>query len=190
MKKIYTLLSKINSSFIELAFNPTVIYDEEINEQGKIILAGNHKSNFDPLLLQYAFKRPIHFLAKEELFKNILAPLMNYIEAVPVKRDGKDFDCLKKSISYLDKEEVLGIFPEGTFNRSDNLILPFKLGTIMIAKRSKSNIIPFSITGDYKLIKNNLRINFGKVIKTNEMSSQKILEKLENDVKTLILKNR
>ena len=40
------------------------------------------------------------------------------------------------------------------------------------------------------LIKNNLRINFGKVIKTNEMSSQKILEKLENDVKTLILKNR
>ena len=60
----------------------------------------------------------------------------------------------------------------------------------MIAKRSKSNIIPFSITGDYKLIKNNLRINFGKVIKTNEMSSQKILEKLENDVKTLILKNR
>lgn len=190
MKKIYNLLSEVNDYFIKLAFNPTVIYDEEINDTGKIILAGNHKSNFDPLLLQYAFKRPIHFLAKEELFKNFLAPLMNYVEAIPVKRDGRDFDCLKKSLSVLDKGEVIGIFPEGTFNKSDNLILPFKLGTIMIAKRSKSNIIPFSITGDYKLIKNNLRINFGKVIKTDELSSLKLLEKLENDVKTLILKNR
>ena len=60
----------------------------------------------------------------------------------------------------------------------------------MRAKRSKSDIIPFSITGNYKLVKNNLRLSFGKRIKTSDYSSKELLEKLESDVKTLILKNR
>lgn len=183
------VLTKINHGLIKMMFNPTVSFEEEIDDK-RIILAGNHASNFDPLILQFAINRPIHFVCKEELFKSVLCPLMKKVEAIPAKRDGNDINCLKKSISYLEQEEVLGIFPEGTFNRSNDLILPFKLGTIVIAKKSKSDIIPFSITGSYKLYKNDMKISFGKRIKYNDYSSKEILEKLENDVKTLILKNR
>lgn len=190
MKNLYLDLKSITDNLIDLLFKPTITYQEEIPTNERIILAGNHISNFDPLLLARGVDRQIHFLAKYQLFKGPLKFLMNNIESIPVKRDGNDIECLKRSIEYLKEEKCLGIFPEGTRNTTDNLILPFKLGTIMIAKRSKSDIIPFSITGDYKLVKHNLRLSFGKRIKTSDYSSKELLEKLESDVKTLILKNR
>ncbi len=190
MKNLYLDLKPITDNLIDLLFKPTITYQEEIPTNEKIILAGNHMSNFDPLLLARGVDRQIHFLAKYQLFKGPLKFLMNNIESILVKRDGNDIECLKKATYYLKEEKCLGIFPEGTFNKTDNLILPFKLGTIMIAKRSKSDIIPFSITGNYKLVKNNLRLSFGKRIKTSDYSSKELLEKLESDVKTLILKNR
>ena len=190
MKNLYLDLKPITDNLIDLLFKPTITYQEEIPTNEKIILAGNHMSNFDPLLLARGVDRQIHFLAKYQLFKGPLKFLMNNIESIPVKRDGNDIECLKRAIDYLNEEKCLGIFPEGTFNKTNNLILPFKLGTIMIAKRSKSDIIPFSITGNYKLVKNNLRLSFGKRIKTSDYSSKELLEKLESDVKTLILKNR
>ena len=190
MKNLYLDLKPITDITMELLFKPIITYQEEISTNERIILAGNHISNFDPLLLARGVDRQIHFLAKAELFKGPLKFLMNNIESIPVKRDGNDIECLKRAIYYLNEEKCLGIFPEGTRNTTDNLILPFKLGTIMIAKRSKSDIIPFSITGNYKLVKNNLRLSFGKRIKTSDYSSKELLEKLESDVKTLILKNR
>ena len=156
MKNLYLDLKPITDNLIDLLFKPTITYQEEIPTNEKIILAGNHMSNFDPLLLARGVDRQIHFLAKYQLFKGPLKFLMNNIESIPVKRDGNDIECLKRAIDYLNEEKCLGIFPEGTHNKTNNLILPFKLGTIMIAKRSKSDIIPFSITGNYKLVKNNI----------------------------------
>ena len=156
MKNLYLDLKPITDNLIDLLFKPTITYQEEIPTNEKIILAGNHMSNFDPLLLARGVDRQIHFLAKYQLFKGPLKFLMNNIESIPVKRDGNDIESLKRAIDYLKEEKCLGIFPEGTHNKTDNLILPFKLGTIMIAKRSKSDIIPFSITGNYKLVKNNI----------------------------------
>ena len=60
----------------------------------------------------------------------------------------------------------------------------------MIAKRSLSDIIPFAITGNYSLVKNNLHLSFGSRIKTNDYNSRELLEKIETDVKSLILKNK
>ena len=73
-------------------------------------------------------------------------------------------------------------------NKTDDIILPFKLGTVAIAKRSKTNIVPFAISGKYRLIRNNLTLTIGKEIETDKYSSSELLEKLETDVKELILK--
>ena len=98
-------------------------------------------------------------------------------------------ESIRETLVALEDGKCIGIFPEGTRNKTDNIILPFKLGTVVIAKRSKSDVIPFAITGKYKLIKNNLKITTGKRIKTCEYSSRELLEKIEEDVKTLIKKN-
>ena len=55
------VLTKINHGLIKMMFNPTVSFEEEIDDK-RIILAGNHASNFDPLILQFAINRPIHFV--------------------------------------------------------------------------------------------------------------------------------
>lgn len=184
----YLRLKPIVSSMMNNLFKPVVEYEEEIPSDSKIILAGNHISNLDPILLYANIKRQVHFLAKEELFKGITKPLMNSLECIKVNREGRGLESIKESVNLLNDDKCILIFPEGTTNKSDSLILPFKLGTIAIAKRSRSDIIPFAITGNYKLIKNDLKLKFGKRIKINDYNSYELSEKLEEDIKTLILK--
>ena len=166
-KDLYQELRPFVSSLIKFIFNPTINYEEEIPEKENIILAGTHISNFDSLLVATAIKRKINFLAKEEIFKGIMNCFFQNLGCIPVKRDNHDISCLNKSKELLTNNHCIAIFPEGTINKSSDLILPFKLGTIFLAKRCKTDIIPFAITGKYRLIKNNLKICFGKRIKTN-----------------------
>lgn len=191
-KNMYSVIQKPVEVFMKSLFNPTVSFEEEIPFDEKIILAGNHTSNFDSLLLASYVYRQMHFLAKKELFKGPLKFLFESVGSIPVNRDGNDMKCITDSVNLLNDDKCLLIFPEGTRNKNpdDKIILPFKAGTVMIAKRSHADIIPFAITGDYKLIKNNLHLSFGSRIKTDDYTSKELLEKLENDVKTLILKNR
>ena len=113
---------------------------------------------------------------------------MESVESIPVKRNANDINCVRMAIDYLNQEKCVLIFPEGTTNKTDNILLPFKLGTVLIAKRSKAPIFPFAITGQYKLIKNNLKLKVGKRIDPNLYTSNELLEKIESDVKRLILK--
>ena len=190
MNNLYQNLRILVNLLMKILYNPCITFQDEIPSQEKIILVGNHKSNFDPLLLTMVTKRQIHFLAKEELFKGLLKYLMNNIESIPVKRDKEDFEVLKKATALLKEDKCLAIFPEGTLNKTSDLILPFKLGTIAIAKRSKADIIPFAITGNYRLIRNDLKLTIGKRIRTNDYTSLNLKEKVEYDVKKLILENR
>ncbi len=177
---------------MNLLFSPTIEYQEKIDNNSKYILAGNHISNFDPLLLSMATDRNIHFLAKKELFKGVLKRFFESLESISVDRDGRDFEAIKKALNYLNEDEIVTIFPEGTRKKKDDsrIILPFKLGTVIIAKRSKAPIIPFAITGHYSLVKRDIKLTLGKRIETEDYTSKDLLEKLEDDVKTLILKNK
>ena len=193
-KDVYSVLQPVVSAFIKDVFNPTIEFESEIPFDEKIILVGNHVGNLDALLLASAVYRKIHFLAKSELFKGPMKYFMESVGSIPVNRDGNDMKCISDTVNLLKSDNCVLIFPEGTRNttihKTDKLVLPFKAGTVMIAKRSHADIIPFSITGDYKLVKNNLHLSFGSRIKTSDYSSKELLEKIENDVKTLILKNR
>ena len=62
---------------------------------------------------------------------------------------------------YLENEKVIGIFPEGTFSKTNEL-LPFKIGAVKMAYDTNTKIVPFAITGKYRLFSKNLKIEFGK----------------------------
>lgn len=87
----------------------------------------------------------------------------------------------------LKKGEVIEIFPEGTRNKTDNLILPFKDGVVKIAKKTNSLIVPFGISGKYCL-RGDVKINFGEAIDFNNMEIEDENKYLEDKVKKLILK--
>ena len=62
----------------------------------------------------------------------------------------------QKTISItLEEDKLIGIFPEGTFNRTNDIVMPFKYGAVSMASKTNSTVVNFSITGKYKLFKKN-----------------------------------
>lgn len=162
---LYRILRPIINILIKIVFRPTYIGKEYIPKKGKIVLAGNHTNNLDCLLLISSTKRTIHFLAKDELTKGIKKILFNNMGIIPVNRRIHDKNALSKAIDTLNKDKVIGIFPEGTINKTKDIIMPFKIGAVKMANDTNTPIIPFIITGKYKIFNNNLKIEFLNPIK-------------------------
>lgn len=160
----YKIVRPLITGLVKVIFRPTIIGNENIPKSGRIVIAGNHTNNFDCVLLIASTKRCIHFLAKDELYKGIKKPLFKNMGIIPVNRRIKDGESLKKAIDFLNKDMAIGIFPEGTFNRSNNPILPFKIGAVKMAHDTKSKIVPFVIKGKYKFFRKGITIEFFKPI--------------------------
>ncbi len=159
---------------------------ENIPKEGKCILAGNHTGNFDAYLLFKTTKRPIHIIAKKELFDGPFKWLFKMMHLIPVDRKNKNPEAKNKAIEVLNNEQILGIFPEGTFHKND-LLLPFKPGVISFAEKANASIIPFAILGKFKLW-GRPKIIVGKPININTVKEDK-LKYLENIIKELIINN-
>ena len=160
----YKIVRPVISLLFKILYRPIIIGKENIPNKGRIVIAGNHTNNFDCVLLICSTNRCIHFLAKDELYRGIKKVLFKHMGIIPVNRRTKDNFALAKAKSFLNKEMAIGIFPEGTFNRSDNVILPFKIGAVKMAHDTNSKIVPFTINGKYKLFKKSVKITFYKPI--------------------------
>ena len=158
--KLYRIVRPIIKILFYILYKPTIIGKENIPKEGKIILAGNHTNNLDCILLISSTKRTIHFLAKEELMQGFKKIIFKNMGIIPVNRKIHDKNALTNAINILNENKVIGIFPEGTFNRTKNTILPFKIGAVKMASVTKSKIVPFTITGKYTLFQKNIKIQF------------------------------
>ena len=185
--KFYKIVKPIACFLIKLLFHPKVIGLENIPKTGRIVLAGNHTKFLDPVMLVGVVKRPIHFLAKKELFDGVLCFLVKGMGCVPVNRKIHDKNALSSAIDYLNKDLCVGIFPEGTINRTtDKVILPFKIGAVKMSSETNSEIVPFVITGKYRIIGKSVRLEFLKPIKVSENldeSNEILMNIIENKLK-------
>lgn len=157
--KLYRFVRALGVPLFKLLYRPTIIGISNIPTSGRIVLAGNHTNNFDCALLISSTKRTIHFLAKNELHKGKLGWFFTSMGTIPVDRKNKDTSALSTAIEVLNNNEVIGIFPEGTTTK-DGSLLPFKVGAVVMANRTNSKIVPFAITGEYKLFRKNIKITF------------------------------
>ena len=147
------------------------------------IEVGNHTSYLDPLLLISSTKRTIRFLAKKEIHKGILKNIFISAGTIPVDRSKKDKNAKIKTKEALLNKELVCIFPEGTINRTKDLILPFKYGTVSFASITNTDIIPFIITGKYKLFQKNIKIKFLPPYKIQTQDLKKENENLMEIIK-------
>ena len=168
-------------------FKPSVIGKKNIPENGRIILAGNHTNYLDCILVGCATKRCVHYLAKDELMKGPLKILFKSLGIIPVNRRTKDKNALINAENMLNEDKLIGIFPEGTINRTDDIIMPFKYGAVKMAYDTGTDIVPFIITGKYKPFERGLKVEFLPAMKveedltaSNEALMNKVKEKLEN----------
>lgn len=162
----YKIIRPLAKGLFIFLYRPTVIGKENIPKEGGIVIASNHKHNFDCAMMLISTKRCIHFLAKDELFHGIFGWFFKAMGLIPVKRKTKDGKALPTAVSYLENGKVIGIFPEGTFNRSGNVILPFKIGAVKMAHDTNCKIIPCVIKGEYKMFHKGPTIEFFKPIKS------------------------
>ena len=151
--------------YTKIILRPKIIGIENIPKTGRVILAGNHTHNLDSVMIAAINKRVIHFLAKDNLLKGPKKIIFKNMGIIPVNRKIHDKDALNKAINILNEDKAIGIFPEGTTNKTNDIILQFKIGAVKMASDTNTPIIPFVITGNYKLYNNNLCIEFLKPIK-------------------------
>lgn len=183
---LYRIVMPIIRVLFHLVYRPNIIGREYIPEKGRVVLAGNHTNNFDCLLLMTATKRCIHFLAKQELVNGKFGFIFRHMGIIPVNRSSKDKHSLDSSRMVLNHDGVIGIFPEGTFNRTAELTLPFKMGAVKMASDTNSPIVPFVITGSYRFFHKGLTIQFLKPITIQNQDLEQENKKLMQQVRSVL----
>ena len=161
-----------------LLFRIEVVGLEHIPPSDGFILAGNHRSYFDPVLILTWLSRPGYSFAKAELFHN---PLFGYILhcclAMPVRRAVADRKALAKAANVIKEGKMLVMFPEGTRCRTGDF-LPAKPGIGLVAMAAGCSIIPTYLHGfdklwDCLLGRDRLRIRYGEPIEVSGFSNEK-----------------
>lgn len=185
---LYRILRPIITFLFKIIYRPSIIGKENILNNTKIVLAGNHTNILDCLLIMCSTKRTVHFLAKDELVKGYKKYIFSHFGIIPVNRKIHDKNALNMAIKYLEEDKVIGIFPEGTINRTKDIILPFKFGAVKMSKQTSSLLVPFVIKGKYKIFNNNLSIEFFKPYKVvNGLEEEN--KKLENIIISKLIKD-
>lgn len=139
---------------------------ENIPKTGGVVLAANHASHVDPPLLGAACPRPVHYLAKESLFKvPVLKWFLPKIAQVPVARDTKGRGlAVIVSLRLLRQGKVLGVFPEGT-RSVDGKRQKARTGVVVLASKSHCPILPAYIYGTRQAMPKGAKLPFpGKPI--------------------------
>lgn len=157
---LYKVARPIISLWFKIFYRPIIIGKEFIPDKGSVVIAGNHTNNLDCILLISSTKRTIHFLAKDELLRGFKGIIFKNMGIIPVNRKIHDKDALNKAKDTLNNNKVIGIFPEGTFSRVKGELLPFKIGAVKMAYDTNSVLVPFTISGTYKLFRRSILLEF------------------------------
>jgi 1-acyl-sn-glycerol-3-phosphate acyltransferase len=113
-----------------------------------VILAVNHASYLDPVVVGCGITRPVHYMARRTLFVSLFGSLIRALNAFPVARGGADRGAVKEFIRRVRAGNVVMLFPEGTRTRDG------RLGTVMpgagaLAARAGAPIVPTYIAGTF-----------------------------------------
>ena len=172
--------------FLCLVFRIKVLGEENLPKEGGVIVAVNHRSNWDPVIVGAVTRRRLRFMAKAELFKNKLSNVFfRLIGAFPVERGKGDIGAVKNSLKILSGGEALLIFPEGR-RTTDEESGKAKTGAVMIASHADVPIIPVYISGEFKWMRR-ITVSFGKLIEIKKQDGEKLSrEKLQELADTLM----
>lgn len=123
---------------------------ENIPREGPVLLASNHQSYLDPILVGLAsHRRQFYAMARSTLFANpVFSWLIKSLNAIPVERGESDLAAMRKAIGVLNQNQALLVFPEGT-RTVDGSVGPFQHGTMLLIKRAQPTVVPVAIEGAF-----------------------------------------
>ena len=162
-----------------MIFYRTRFYGQNnLPESGSIVLISNHQSHYDPPLLAVGVRRRLNFLARKTLFRfKPFGWLIDMLDAIPLDINGIGFAGIKESLKRLKNGEIILVFPEGGRTWDGN-IAPFLQGSVTLAQRTQSAILPAALSGCYEVFPRTekypalwgkFRVVYGKLIPYEEI---------------------
>jgi glycerol-3-phosphate dehydrogenase (NAD(P)+) len=144
---VYLIVRAVLQPFFHVYFRMARIGREHIPTRGPVIIAANHRSFLDPFVIGTMARRPLYYVAKQELFRNRLqAWILNALGAFPVRRGAADEDMVSTAKAILERGDIVLIFPEGTRTRPGSLGRP-KRGVGRLALETGAPVVPVAVIG-------------------------------------------
>lgn len=166
---LYLLVKYLLSPFFWLFYRPQVKNLGRLFFRGRGILISNHFSLGDPIRLAFVVPRPVHFMAKQELFDSpIKRFFLKGLLAFPVYRKQADMLSLKQAMGVLEKNHIFGIFPEGRRSLTGELD-SFEKGAAFLALRCSAPVYPIYADPNWKK-RGRVRMIVGEPIDPNAVS--------------------
>ncbi|MCM8757913.1 MAG: 1-acyl-sn-glycerol-3-phosphate acyltransferase [Candidatus Omnitrophica bacterium] len=169
---LYYFLKPIAIFLCKILFNIKIEGKQFIPKKGAFILASNHLSYLDPIVLGVACPRRLNFMARDDLFSiPVFSSLIRFLGAFPIKRYSADISSFKEAFKRLKRGNPIVVFPQGrrVFSDEPYSALP---GIGFLAVKSNVSVIPSYIKGTDEALPINakfirlkpIRVTFGKEI--------------------------
>lgn len=185
----FRVLSRILLPVFSCYYNPRVIGKGKIPKKGAVVISSNHKHVMDQCMAALATRRPINYMAKSEYFKGPFAWFFKLTGCICVNRNGNDEEAKASANAVLSNGGALGIFPEGTRNKTDNLLADFKYGAASLACKNEAVMVPVAVTGEYKFRSKTLTSRIGDPFSTKGMTVEQVNNRLHDEIAKLIKEN-
>jgi 1-acyl-sn-glycerol-3-phosphate acyltransferase len=147
----YRVIRSVGKPLLRIAFRLTAEGVELVPGEGGLIVAANHVSYLDPLVLGAVFPRPVRFLMLRSFYEPwYLRWFCAPVGAIPIDTEGgMQLGSIKRALRALEEGEVVGIFPEGARSR-DGSLQPFERGVALLAARAGVPVVPAFIDGTHR----------------------------------------
>lgn len=145
-KVLYRVGQAVCRPIMKVFYRYKFINNNSIPHEGAYIIASNHMSFSDPVLLGLGQRRRLFFMAKQELFKNkSFAGLIRALGAFPVERGAGDGKAIKTGEDLIKEGNVMTIFIEGGRTKTGEFMRP-RSGCALVAQQMQVPVIPACIT--------------------------------------------
>jgi 1-acyl-sn-glycerol-3-phosphate acyltransferase len=150
MGYVYQLCRSLSHGMAQLVFDYRVENPEKLDVDGPLLIASNHASYLDPPLVGVAFRKELHYLARNTLYSNAFARwLFPRLNVVPVDQDKAEVGPLKAMLRLLKEGKQCIIFPEGS-RSPDGKLLPAEGGAGFVVAKAGVPVLPVRIFGAWE----------------------------------------
>jgi 1-acyl-sn-glycerol-3-phosphate acyltransferase len=112
------------------------------------VIVANHRSSVDPFFIQLAAGRKVHWMVAAEYFAwPVAGRFLRKTGAIPTRRGGADTGAIRAAIRHAQNGELVGMFPEGRINLTEEFLLPVRPGAALVALRARTPMLPCYIEG-------------------------------------------